>query len=91
MTDFVKGFNQFYHQYSDSSAMEKHNGCVKLIVRVKNDFVNIDDECSSLPLNLFNYCDIKCNVLLEYNKTRLIGEIQFILSFMVCDMVFALF
>ena len=35
-----------------------------------------------LNLNEFNYCDIKFNVLIEYNNTRIVGEIQFLLSFM---------
>ena len=34
-------------------------------------------------LKQYRYRDIKCNVLIEYQKKRIIGEIQFILKFML--------
>ena len=54
-------------------------------MRVKNGFLNFQncESCHNNNLTDFNYQDVKLNVLIEYKNTRVIGEIQFILSFML--------
>ena len=47
------------------------------------DFSEISDESWNLSLNSFNLYAIKCNILIEYNNIRLIGELQFALSSMI--------
>ena len=57
---------------------------IKKILRVKNGFVNFGDKSwNNNNLSDFNYQDVKFNVLIEYNRIRVIGEIQFLLSFML--------
>ena len=81
VTDFIKGFTKFESNFTDPNFIHKRKGCIKQIVRIKNDFGDIKDESWNLDLNSFNYCDIKCNVIIEYNKQRLIGDLVFILLF----------
>ena len=50
------------------------------IVRIKNGFKNVS---SKMSIEEFNYADIKMNLLIEYNDKRIIGEIQFLLKFML--------
>ena len=38
---------------------------------------------NNVDLSKFRYCDIKCNVLIETKRIAIIGEIQFILKFML--------
>ena len=79
----VKGFNKFYSKYNDWRNINEQNGCIKCIVRIKNDFSKIGDNAKDLELNSFGYSDIKCNVLIQYNNVSIIGEIQWLLSFML--------
>ena len=79
---FLKGFNLFYSKYNgDSNAvvgrLGKSDG-IQFIVRIKNDFSELNGSDQD-----YHYCDVKFNVLLEYNGQRLIGEIQFLLKFML--------
>ena len=85
--DFLNGFNHFYNEFNSNTTnlrekMYHQKRCIKCIVRIKNDFDGIEDNCKNLDLRPFNYCDIKCNVLIEYQGIRIIGEIQFLLAFM---------
>ena len=79
------GINPGHVKINDSS--KKEFDCIKGIVRVKNDFtkltLNNNGKIEDLPLKSFDYCDIKCNVLIEYYNIKIIGEIQFLLSFML--------
>ena len=82
--DLLAGFNQLWSKYSCSTDTMTHkDGCIQAIVRVKNDFSDIEDECWNINVDLFHYCDVKCNVLIEYNNVRIIGEIQLLLSSML--------
>ena len=76
---FLNGFNRFYNEF-DYRRIANQKGCIKAIVRIKNDFSELSDNIGSESLENINYCDIKLNVLLEYNNTRIIGEIQFLLD-----------
>lgn len=83
---FLKGFNKFFakhHLFYADDKISPIAGCVKQILRIKNDFADIGDNSWNLDVNSFNYCDIKCNVLIEYNNVKIIGEIQFLLGFML--------
>ena len=62
---------------------ESKSGCIKHIIRIKNGFNKIEDESWNTNINKFQYCDIKVNMLIEYNNVKLIGELQFLLSFML--------
>ena len=79
---FLKGFYQFISDfkfdYPDRNQSDNYkNRCVKFIVRIKNDFSSIKDNAWDENVDSFNYCDVKCNVLIECYQYRLIGEIQF--------------
>ena len=82
---FLNGFNQFYSKYGgNSESIGKHSGCIQGIVRIKNDFSRLPNDLKkNLKLEDCGYKDIKCNILIEHNNVRLIGEIQFILTFML--------
>lgn len=83
LNDLLKAYNEFRRIFR-ISYIDDHDGCIKGVVRVKNDFSDIGDNSWDLPIDAFGYCDIKLNVLIEYeNKFRIIGEIQLLLSFMV--------
>ena len=61
-----------------------NGGCIKHIVRIKNGFSKYKNENIVELINdgfNFKYCDIKLNVIIEHNKTCIIGEIQFLLKF----------
>ena len=70
-------------------AERKDLGCLTRIVRIKNTFKNFaklndgnnnnDDD----NMSQYTYADIKVNVLIEYRGTKMIGEIQFILNWML--------
>ena len=72
------GWNTGSTAYSKS---DKH--CIKRIVRIKNGFVGINDNAQLSDSIEFDYADIKLNVLIEWNGTRMIGEIQLLPSFML--------
>ena len=55
---------------------------IKKIVRIKNGFKNILN-WNINQLSDYTYYDIKFNVIVEYNNTAVIGEIQFLLDFML--------
>ena len=57
-------------------------GCMFTICRIKNMFNDIIKwRQNNDNLNDYNYCDLKMNVIIEYDNIRVIGEIQFILDF----------
>lgn len=62
---------------------ENYAQCIKKIVRKKNGFASIDDESWNMDLFLFDYKDVKLNIIVEHQGMRLIGEIQFIPKFML--------
>ena len=77
-----------------SKKKQENSCCITKILRVKNGFVNFKDKSSnSTKFSDFNYQDVKFNVLIEYctnvdengiaTYTNVIGEIQFLLSFML--------
>ena len=76
---FLDAFNRFRAQF-DHKSIANNKGCIKAIVRIKNDFIDISDDISAESLQNINYSDIKVNVLIEYNNKRIIGEIQFLLN-----------
>ena len=81
----LDGFNRFHNEFRSNvlnldSKIKNQKGCIKCIVRIKNSFNKINDNISLLPLSSLKYCDIKCNVLIEYNNIRIIGEIAFLLK-----------
>ena len=81
-----KAKNDNYIYQSDGDKLNKEiSCCIKKILRVKNGFLNFQDCKSWKNNNLtdFDYQDVKLNVLIEYKNIRVIGEIQFILSFML--------
>ena len=73
--------------------IDKGDTCIKKILRIKNKFLVNKEEYFEAKKNsekkddenewLYNYGDIKFNVLIEYNNMSLIGEIQFLLSMML--------
>ena len=84
LNDLINGINAFILIVKNNKS-----GCIKKIVRIKNGFnlipdLNLDDNIdNNIKLELFDYCDIKMNVIIEYKNVRLIGEIQFIISYML--------
>ena len=72
LNDVITNFIQLVGNHKSES--------IKSILRIKNGFQHVH---SKMPLNEFNYCDIKMNVLIEYNKMSIVGEIQFLLKFML--------
>ena len=88
--------NALKESYRDKKLSNK---CIQEIIRIKNGFSDIEDESWKLGLKSFNYCDIKYNVLICTNiirehrsnmnvnqvraKTCIIGEVQFLLKFML--------
>lgn len=81
--DLVVGFNQFVNIIDRGSKAEK--GCITSILRMKNGFseMNSDKWINNNNLEKYHYCDVKINVLIETANTKLIGEIQFVLDFML--------
>ena len=66
-----------------SKLIPYESGCISRISRVKNgfeDFVNVNNDTD---LKLFDYRDVKFNVLIKYGEIELVGEVQFLLSFML--------
>ena len=80
---FIRGFNLFYKQYYDWTYISKRRSCIKCIVRIKNDFSELPNNLKDLALKDSEYRDIKCNVLIQHNNVRIIGEIQFVLRIML--------
>ena len=83
---FPNGFKQFYTKYTTIAGRRvPGKGCIKGIVRVKNDFIELPRDMKDVSLSDCHYRDIKCNVLVENSKNgiRIIGEVQFILNFML--------
>ena len=72
-------------------------GCIRSIIRRKNSFVIYDDLIlkkaktiedrtrlvQSLPLNKFKYCDLKLNVVIDHKGRAIIGEIQFLIKYVI--------
>ena len=60
--------------------------CVQKILRIKNSFKTNFGNCNNIndiELKYFDYTDVKFNVLIEYKDIQLIGEIQFLVQFML--------
>ena len=66
----------------DKNKESTNDNCIIKIIRIKNGFIGLNSKLSNL--NNYDYADIKMNVLIEFNKMRMIAEIQFLLKFMVC-------
>ena len=82
----LKGLNVKMQQVAKLKNLKGiSGGCLKRVVRIKNGFGSIPDESWNVDLLKFDYADIKLNVVIENEKenVRLIGEIQFLLSFML--------
>lgn len=68
-----------------------NDGCIKSIVRVKNMFSKLNKKLLETEkkddninlLNKFQYCDIKYNVIVLHNGMALVGEVQFLLNWML--------
>ena len=77
--------NSNNNNMNEKSRKLRKNHCIKRIVRIKNGFDQFQN-VSTLDdnqLNKFNYCDVKFNILIEWNSVRIIGEIQFLLKWML--------
>ena len=63
----------------------KKAGCIKAILRCKNGFKDFNFENNGKnknDLSVYDYRDVKLNVLIKYNRSKsLVGEIQFLLKF----------
>ena len=68
--DFIDAFYQ--------TIGSKKGGCIKSLLRIKNGFNKLENTES------IHYCDLKCNVFVEWGGMALVGEIQFLLNFMLC-------
>ena len=71
-------FNKFYQMIY--IAKKGGIGCIKSILRIKNGFGQFKEIKKDSSLG---YCDIKCNILIEFENIAIIGEVQFLLSFML--------
>lgn len=84
----MRGYQLFLNQlyrttFIENKIKKRRNSCIKCVVRVKNDFCHLPKEygkIKNIPLEMINYGDIKCNVLIEHNGIRMIGEVQFLLK-----------
>ena len=68
----------FFHQFNmpDGKILVSNNQnekCLNGIVRIKNDFSSLELDRNNL--NGYHYCDVKCNMLIEYG-VRLTSEMQ---------------
>ena len=70
-----------FEQNYDKTFVELKGGLFS-IVRIKNGFSDLDVKNWKLA-NDYRYCDIKANIIVEYDKKRMIGEVQFIAKFML--------
>ena len=80
----VYGLNTIKNKIEQQS----NSQCIKKILRIKNGFLRNRMKIGGNISNwLYNYADVKFNVLIESSKNRmsLIGEIQFLLKLMVND------
>ena len=82
LKDLIAGYDKFMLMFHMRKRRQQ-KGCMKCVVRVKNDFADIKDNSWDLDINNFGYADIKLNILLEYNEFRIVGELQMLLSFMI--------
>ena len=62
---------------------EKKGGIIARVLRIKNGFSKINDQSWNVELNKFEYADIKFNVLIKTDEVSFVGEIQFLLKFML--------
>lgn len=88
--NLISGLNEFMNFIDDGATIvDKNNNnqereiCIKQIVRVKNGFSSIPNQVMQAKLNVYDYRDIKLNVIIEHKGIRLIGEIQLLLKFML--------
>ena len=87
VSDLIIAYKKFWEEFGGLNSLNKRKGCIKGIVRVKNGFFRFRrlaaKSMEGVPLSEFDYSDIKFNILIQHKKTRLIGEIQFLLDFML--------
>ena len=86
-SDLLNGINTFMQRIKDGKG-----GVIKKIVRIKNGFKRINgwfnnkNNKPEIDVNKCGYADIKLNVIISSktgSKTALIGEIQFMLKWML--------
>ena len=76
--------NYDYNYNYNGTCTQCRQGCLRGIARIENDFAQLkDDEVKSRDANSFEYFDIRCNMIIDYNDKRMIGEIKFVLQFML--------
>lgn len=66
--------------------MAGNHGCILTVLRIQNGFSRLKNYDINNILNNMDkleYCDLKVNVLVDFNNIRLVGEIQFVLSWMI--------
>ena len=76
--DLIYGINKFFDIVSKNKG-----GCIKKILRVKNGYSYFDFNNDTSNLDLYDYRDIKFNVLLTYNNVSVVGEVQMLIKFML--------
>ena len=76
--DLVTGINSFINMVKNKKTFS-----ICKILRIKNGFEDFETISNETKLSLFHYRDLKMNVLIEYNRIRIIGEVQFLLSMML--------
>ena len=68
----------------DLDARYKPLGCLTKIIRIKNGFKNLGNvDINGGDLSKFTYADMKISVLIECRGTKMIGEIQCLLNWML--------
>ena len=77
--DYLTGMKNFQNIVGLTSfdGVESQKGCFKVVTRIKNMFENVKNWTK---LQDYSYCDIKFNVLIEYQSICMVGEVQFILK-----------
>ena len=83
--DLIIGLNKFVSIVSKQWKVgnPKLKGCLFKVARIKNGFADISHWRKENNLSNYNYCDIKANVIVEYNNVRMIAEVQFGIFFML--------
>ena len=92
--DLINGVNKI-KQLIGFDDVQIGYGCLYKVVRIKNMFGDIknwdfkrnlnDDKNNDNEemINDFSYCDLKMNVIVKHDNIAIIGEIQFMLDWMV--------
>ena len=76
--ELIRLYNQFRVKVNQKKA-----GVIEKVVRIKNTLKLLPDGNSKEDGDLtgYRYGDIKANVIIEYKNMRIVGELQFLLSF----------